>query len=150
VDDPFLLERFVVAQDRGDTYRQALEEITRGAKETHWIWFVLPQLAGLGTSATSRAYAITSLAEARSYLAHPPLGARRREITQAATGHVTRSAKDIFGHDDVKFHSSMTLFARSAPDETLFRDALDQFFAGLPDARTHGLLGDVRAAGAER
>jgi uncharacterized protein (DUF1810 family) len=150
VDDPFHLERFVVAQDRGDTYRHALAEIRRAAKDTHWMWFVFPQVAGLGTSATSREYAITSLAEARAYLAHPVLGPRLREITAAATGHVTRSARDIFSYDDVKFHSSMTLFARAAPDETLFRGALDQFFAGLADTRTDQRLGDDRITGSER
>jgi len=139
VDDPFRLERFVQAQDAGATYLRAFEEIRRGSKDTHWIWFVFPQLAGLGFSAMNREYSIRSLDEARAYLEHPVLGPRLRDITAVATGHVDKSAHDIFWLDDVKFHSSMTLFARATKD-ALFQRALDQFFDGRADGRTDTLL----------
>jgi len=139
MEESYRLERFVEAQNAGGTYQRACEEIRRGSKDTHWIWFVFPQLAGLGSSAMSREYSIRSLDEARAYLEHPVLGPRLRDITSAANSHVAKSAHDIFRYDDVKFHSSMTLFARASND-TLFQRALDQFFAGEADARTETLL----------
>jgi uncharacterized protein (DUF1810 family) len=139
-DDPFDLSRFIDAQDSGDTYERALAELRRGRKTSHWMWFVFPQVAGLGHSATSRRYAISSLDEARAYLAHPVLGTRLREcsgvVANAAPGAVA-----IFGSVDAqKLRSSMTLFLRAAPDEAVFRQVLEDHFAGEPDAATDDLL----------
>ena len=140
VEDPFNLARFVEAQDRGGSYDQALREIHDGAKYSHWIWWVFPQLQGLGRSPTSKEYSINSIDEAKAYLQHPVLGPRLRDAAQAMIGHVGMSAAAILQWDDVKFHSSMTLFMRAAPDEPLFRAALRQFFDGEPDAATDQLL----------
>ena len=140
MDDPYRLARFVVAQNQGHSYADALVEIRAGRKSSHWIWYVFPQLAGLASSATSREYAISSLDEARSFLRHPVLGPRLCEITAAANAHREKSARDIFGIDDVKFHSSMTLFLRASPADAPFREALAHFFADEPDARTDALL----------
>ena len=134
------LDRFVDAQ--GSAFEVAVDELRRGRKVGHWIWFVFPQLAGLGRSATSRRYAITSLAEARAYLAHPLLGARLRQCAEvllaAPPGH---SATDIFGElDAMKVRSSMTLFHRAAPEEPVFRHVLDRFYGGRLDTRTDELL----------
>jgi uncharacterized protein (DUF1810 family) len=135
--DPHDLQRFVEAQNRAGTYGQALAELRAGRKTSHWMWFVFPQLAGLGTSAMARTYAIGSLAEAEAYLDHPTLGPRLRECTRALTAHTDRSARDILGEiDAVKLRSSMTLFARAAPDERIFRQVLDRFYDGARDERT--------------
>jgi uncharacterized protein (DUF1810 family) len=134
VTDPFRLERFVSAQE--GSYAQALAEMRAGRKTGHWIWFVLPQVAGLGFSATSREYAISGLDEARAYVAHPVLGPRLLEITRAVAEARGPTAYDVMGPDDVKLHSSMTLFAAAAPDEPLFRRVLDRFFDGRPDPAT--------------
>ena len=110
--DPWRLERFVAAQDRGGTYRSAVAELRAGAKVSHWMWFIFPQVTGLGMSAMSREYAISSDAEARAYLAHPVLGPRLRECARIVADTEGRSAEQVFGYiDAVKLRSSMTLFA---------------------------------------
>ena len=145
-DDPFNLARFVEAQD--GSYPQALRELQAGAKRSHWMWFIFPQLAGLGSSAMAQRYAIQSLDEARAYLAHPLLGARLRACIEAALAVTSRSAHAIFGSpDDLKFRSSLTLFARAAPDEAVFRNALARYFDGVEDGRTLELLDDDRHRG---
>ncbi len=129
------LERFVSAQQ--SVYARVTAELRAGRKHTHWMWFVFPQIAGLGHSAMARRYAIGSLDEARAYLAHPVLGPRLRECTQLVLGVQGRAAHAIFGSpDDLKFRSSMTLFAQAAPDDPLFRTALDTYFGGAPDTAT--------------
>lgn len=146
--EPHHLERFVSAQDSGGTYSQALAELQVGNKRSHWMWFVFPQIAGLGHSAMSQRYGVGSLAEARAYLAHPVLGPRLLECAQALTVHRGRSAEDILGGIDAeKLRSSMTLFLRAAPGETVFKTVLAQFFNGEPDPATDNLLADRDAAG---
>ncbi|MGK5681600.1 DUF1810 domain-containing protein [Actinoplanes sp. URMC 104] len=135
------LDRFVQAQER--VYADAKAELEAGRKRTHWMWFVFPQLAGLGSSPTARHYAIRDLAEARAYLAHPVLGPRLLELAALLAG-TSRSASDIFGHpDDLKLRSSMTLFAAAADDPAPFRQVLDHLYDG-PDERTLALLADQR------
>ena len=140
MDDQFNLDRFIRAQEAGASFDIALREIQSGRKDSHWIWYVLPQLSGLGSSDMSRRYAITSIGEARAYVRHPLLGARLRQITLAALSHHEDGASKLFGFDQVKFHSSMTLFMRAAPDEEVFRLAIELFFQGTTDARTDELL----------
>jgi uncharacterized protein (DUF1810 family) len=138
--DAFDLQRFVEAQARN--YAEALDELRRGRKTSHWMWYVFPQIAGLGSSPMAQRYAIGSLDEARAYFAHPVLGPRLRDVTTAILGVQARSAHDIFGSpDDMKLRSSLTLFAQAAPDEPLFRRALDKYFAGQPDPKTLEKLG---------
>lgn len=121
---------------------QALEELGRGRKQSHWMWFVFPQIAGLGRSVMADYYALASLNEARAYLAHPVLGPRLKQCTQLVLEVQGRSANKIFGSpDDLKFRSSMTLFAAAAPDEPLFRAALDRYFDGAGDPLTLEKLG---------
>ncbi len=133
------LHRFVTAQD--GIYPRVLEELGQGAKRSHWMWFVFPQLAGLGFSATAQTYAIASLGEARAYLAHPILGRRLLECTGLVDQVQGRTALAIFGSpDDMKFRSSMTLFRQAAPDQTPFADALAKYYGGEPDPRTLALL----------
>jgi uncharacterized protein (DUF1810 family) len=140
MDDPFNLKRFVDAQDL--VYRSVIGELRAGVKQSHWMWFVFPQVAGLGRSATAELYAIQSLDEAKAYLAHPLLGGRLRECTQLMLDVSGKSARQILGNpDDLKFFSSMTLFARAARNETLFRDALMKYFDGKEDATTLKLIG---------
>ena len=135
VDDPHDLDRFVAAQR--DAYGTVLAELRAGAKRSHWMWFVFPQIAGLGQSEMARRYAIASSDEAAAYLAHPVLGARLRECARLVATHVDKDIRDIFDSpDDRKFHSSMTLFADVAPDEAVFQICLDAFFDGEPDAAT--------------
>ncbi|HEX3567907.1 MAG TPA: DUF1810 domain-containing protein [Acidimicrobiales bacterium] len=136
--DPFDLERFVQAQDDGDTYAVALEELRRGRKTSHWMWFVFPQIAGLGHSAMSRTFAISSLEEARAYLGHTVLGPRLIECAGIlASGPEGITAEQIFGTVDAqKLHSSMTLFMRATPDQPVFADVLDRYFGGRPDVPT--------------
>jgi uncharacterized protein (DUF1810 family) len=135
--DPYNLERFAIAQDSGDTYASAVAELRAGRKVGHWMWFVFPQIAGLGASSMSRRYAISSLEEARRYLAHPILGPRLEECARILTGQSGATAQDIFGSTDaMKLLSSMTLFARAAPESPLFRDVIDRYFDGLPDEAT--------------
>jgi uncharacterized protein (DUF1810 family) len=132
--DPFDLRRFVEAQ--AGAYARALAELRAGAKQSHWIWYVFPQIAGLGSSATSARFAIGSLEEAEAYLAHPLLGPRLIECVDAVNALEGRSARQVFGPDDVKFRSCLTLFHRAAPDEPRFADALGKYFAGELDERT--------------
>lgn len=138
--DPHDLERFVAAQD--PVWDRVRGELARGRKATHWMWFVFPQLAGLGSSPTARAYAVSGLDEARAYLAHPVLGPRLREAAELAVAVQARTSSEVFGHpDDLKLRSSMTLFARAAPGEPVFAAVLDRYFGGDPDPRTLELLG---------
>jgi uncharacterized protein (DUF1810 family) len=138
--DPYRLDRFVAAQARG-VHTRALNELHAGRKATHWMWFIFPQVAGLGTSPTSQRYAIGSLEEARAYLDHPVLGRRLVECARAVLDHPDRTARQIMGTpDDAKLRSSMTLFAL-AGSEPVFQEVLDTFFAGERDPRTVHLLG---------
>jgi uncharacterized protein (DUF1810 family) len=139
--DPYNLARFVEAQDSAGTYAQALSELQLGAKRGHWIWFIFPQIAGLGSSPTSVKFAITSLAEAQAYLKHDVLGPRLLECSLAVSTHTGRSAADILGGTDAKkLRSCMTLFLRASPGETVFKTVLAQFFDGEPDPATDELL----------
>jgi uncharacterized protein (DUF1810 family) len=129
------LERFVSAQ--ATAYAEALDELRRGRKTGHWIWFIFPQVAGLGLSPNSVYYAIRSLDEARAYLAHQVLGVRLRECSQALLRHLGLTAIDILGPvDAVKVRSSMTLFHRAAPDEPVFTSVLTRFYGGVEDDET--------------
>lgn len=131
------LERFVEAQDAGGTYGSAVDELRLGWKKSHWMWFVFPQIAGLGRSSMSQRYAISSVDEARAYLEHPVLGPRLRECASLVVQAQGRSAEQIFGDIDAqKLHSSMTLFLQAAPDEPLFKQVLDQHFGGRLDQGT--------------
>jgi uncharacterized protein (DUF1810 family) len=133
--DPFDLQRFADAQDR--VYATVLAELRKGAKRSHWIWFVFPQLRGLGHSATAQHYGISSLDEARAYLAHPVLGPRLHECTRLVVAIDGRSADEIFGWpDNLKVRSSMTLFAHATADDAEFRAVLDKFYAGEDDPAT--------------
>jgi uncharacterized protein (DUF1810 family) len=135
--DPYDLQRFVAAQDAGGTYRRAAAELRNGRKDSHWMWFVFPQIAGLGYSQASRTYAISSLAEASAYLAHPVLGPRLTECAALLAGLPDRTAEQIFGEvDALKLRSSMTLFMRAAPGEPVFRQVLDRYFGGETDSAT--------------
>ena len=135
------LERFVEAQDAGGTYDRALVELRRGRKASHWMWFVFPQVAGLGRSATAQRYAVSGLAEARAYVAHPVLGPRLQECATALTELPGSDPVAVLGPvDAVKLHSSMTLFARADPAEPTYAAVLEQYFAGTPDESTLRLL----------
>jgi uncharacterized protein (DUF1810 family) len=143
VDDPYDLARFVTAQDSGGTYARAVTELRAGAKTGHWMWFVFPQVAGLGHSDMSRRYAISSLDEARAYLRHGVLGPRLRECA----GILARSdcgAGEILGVvDALKLRSSMTLFLRADPAEPVFVEVLRRHFGGVPDPETDRLAGSA-------
>jgi uncharacterized protein (DUF1810 family) len=140
-DDQYNLERFVAAQDAGGTYEQAIAELRQGRKTSHWMWFVFPQIAGLGHSPTSRLYAISSLAEARAYLAHPVLGPRLAECAEIVCGIEGRNTAQIFGGIDAqKLRSSATLFALADPAMQVFQRVLDQYFDGAPDPATEELI----------
>jgi uncharacterized protein (DUF1810 family) len=133
--DPFDLGRFVTAQE--GVYEAAVGELRAGRKTSHWMWFVFPPIAGLGRSATAQRYAVASRAEAEAYLAHPVLGPRLLECARTLTQLDGRSAQEIFGATDAqKLQSSMTLFARTAPGEPLFRDVLTRYFGGSEDPGT--------------
>jgi uncharacterized protein (DUF1810 family) len=132
--DPFDLQRFVEAQ--ATTYAQALAELEAGRKQGHWIWFVFPQIAGLGSSAMNVRYSIGSLEEAVAYLEHRVLGPRLRECVDAVNALEGRSARKVFGPDDVKFRSCLTLFHRAAPEEPRFASALAKYFGGEQDTAT--------------
>jgi uncharacterized protein (DUF1810 family) len=135
--DPYDLERFVTAQDAGGTYDQVTAELREGQKVSHWMWFIFPQVAGLGQSATSRTYAISSLEEAKAYVSHPVLGPRLVECSGIVARLTGRTAEEIFGVTDAqKLRSSMTLFRRAAPDEPSFTQVLDVYFGGLEDEAT--------------
>jgi uncharacterized protein (DUF1810 family) len=135
------LQRFLDAQDAGGTYEHALAELVAGRKTSHWIWFVFPQIGGLGQSEMSRRYAIVSLDEARAYAAHPVLGERLRDCARALLRHRDRAAEEILGGiDAIKLRSSMTLFAAADPAENLFARVLDTFYDGEPDTATERLI----------
>ena len=135
----FDLERFVLAQR--DSYQQALAELRAGRKRSHWIWFIFPQLRGLGHSSMSRWYGLESLAEARALLAHPLLGARLQECATAVLAHKQLSATEILGSpDDLKLRSSATLFARASSADSVFHQVIAQFFANVEDDLTLQLL----------
>src|SRR5580700_11018506 len=128
MDDLHRLERFVVAQDRGGTYRRAVAELRAGKKHSHWMWFVFPQLAGLGSSPMAQEFAIGSLAEAQAYLAHPVLGPRLAECAEIVAQTTDHTAEQIFGEvDALKLRSCVTLFHRAAPDEPAFGEVLDRY-----------------------
>ncbi len=138
-DDTYDLNRFIMAQH--EVYNHILEELKSGMKRTHWMWFIFPQLHGLGQSATAVYYAIKSIGEAQAYLNHPLLGSRLLECTEAVLTVEGRSASQIFGYpDDLKLKSSMTLFASVADSESLFVRVLDKYFKGERDARTLQIL----------
>jgi len=146
--DAYDLDRFVTAQD--PVWDRVRAELRRGRKTSHWMWFVFPQIAGLGSSPTARAYALSGLDEARAYLAHPVLGPRLREAAQLAAAVPTGTAAEVFGYpDDLKLRSSVTLFARAADTAdtaeddaaaAVFTAVLDRYFDGEPDPRTLDLL----------
>jgi uncharacterized protein (DUF1810 family) len=138
--DPFDLDRFLSAQ--AGVYDRALAEIQRGRKDSHWMWFVFPQIDGLGFSATAKTYAIKSLDEAKAYLAHPVLGPRLVECAEAALGVEGRTAEDIFGPiDALKLRSSATLFAAVSPAGSVFHRLIEKYFRGEPDEKTRRLVG---------
>lgn len=142
MDDPYGLERFVTAQDRGGTFATAVDELRAGRKRSHWMWFVFPQIAGLGQSSMSRTYAISSLDEARAYLAHPILGPRLIESARSVAELDGLTAQDIFGGiDAIKLRSSMTLFAYADSANPIFAQVLEAYFGGVPDEATERLLG---------
>ena len=137
MSDPYDLQRFVDAQDRGGIYDGALAELREGRKTSHWMWFVFPQIAGLGSSPMAQRYAISSLDEARAYLEHPVLGPRLIECASIVAANDDATAVQIFGDIDAqKLRSSMTLFQRAEPDEPVFGRVLDRFFDGAADAET--------------
>jgi len=137
MSDPYRLERFTAAQDQDGTYERAVAELRAGRKVSHWMWFVFPQIEGLGFSAISRRYAISSLEEARAYLTHPVLGPRLIATTGIVAGTEGKSAEQIFGPvDALKLRSSMTLFGAADPGEPAFRKVLDKYFDGTPDEAT--------------
>jgi len=136
---PYDLDRFLVAQEH--VYDGVLEELRRGRKTGHWIWFIFPQVAGLGHSAMSQHFAINSLNEARAYLAHPVLGTRLRECAGVVLATRGRTAEEIFGSTDaMKLRSCMTLFHRAAPDEPVFVQVLDRYYGGGADEATDARL----------
>ena len=135
MDDPFNLQRFVDAQD--GVFDRVCSELRAGRKRSHWMWYVFPQISGLGSSATAQKFAISSTPEAKAYLNHPLLGPRLRACTELVNAIEGRSIEDVFGYPDhLKFHSSMTLFARAAPQGPVFQAALQKFFGGQLDPGT--------------
>jgi uncharacterized protein (DUF1810 family) len=137
IGDPYDLDRFVAAQDAGGTYDRAVAELRRGRKASHWMWFIFPQITGLGRTEISRRYAISSVAEARAYLAHPVLGPRLAECAAIVADRTDLTAEQIFGGiDALKLRSSMTLFLRADPGREPFRLVLDRCFSGEPDPAT--------------
>jgi uncharacterized protein (DUF1810 family) len=145
-DDPYNLARFVAAQE--PVFAQALLELRRGEKVGHWMWFIFPQIAGLGRSQTAQTFAISSRQEAEAYLQHPVLGPRLRECSRAANLIEGRSAREIFDDpDELKFRSSMTLFANVATDKSVFEEALEKYFGGRPDVATLRKLAELDQGG---
>jgi uncharacterized protein (DUF1810 family) len=137
MEDPYRLERFVDAQNHNGTYEMAVSELRVGDKMTHWMWFIFPQVKGLGRTPTSREYAISSLAEAQAYLQHPVLGSRLVECARILLGIEGKSATEIMGTiDAMKLRSSMTLFMSAKPEEAVFREVLAKYFRGSPDQET--------------
>ena len=141
MDGPFDLERFVAAQNEGGISQRAVSELRRGQKSGHWMWFVFPQISGLGVSAMAQRYAISSLDEARAYLEHPVLLPRLIEVSQIVADTRNRTAEQIFGGVDAqKLRSSMTLFEKAEPEEPVFGLVLDRFFGGARDVETERRL----------
>jgi uncharacterized protein (DUF1810 family) len=139
--DPYDLNCFVAAQDTDGIYDLALEELSRGRKTSHWMWFVFKQIAGLGRSPMSQRFSLSSLQEAKAYLQHSVLGPRLIECTEVVAESIGRSAEQIFGAVDAqKLQSSMTLFMRAAPDEPHFSQVIHLYFDGQPDPATYRLL----------
>ena len=139
MEDPFDLDRFLSAQ--AGVYPQVLAELRAGQKRSHWIWFIFPQMKGLGSSSHAHFYGIASLEEAVAYRRHPVLGPRLEECTHLVIQVEKRPIEQILGYpDDLKFRSSMTLFSRAAPEATIFADALQKYFGGQPDPLTLALL----------
>jgi len=139
MEDPFNLQRFVDAQ--ASTYATALSELRAGAKRSHWIWYIFPQIDGLGFSAMSKRYAIASVDEAEAYLAHPVLGTRLSECSEAVLSVQGRSTLQIMGSpDDMKLHSSMTLFAKVSDEGSVYHQVLDKYFDGAVDEATMRLI----------
>ena len=137
MDDPYRLERFLQAQDSGGTFQRAVAELRAGRKVSHWMWFIFPQIAGLGLSVMSQRYAISGLAEARAYLEHPVLGTRLVECATILAATDGKSAAEILGPiDAMKLRSSMTLFAAAAPDQPAFGGVLSKYFDGTADEAT--------------
>ncbi len=136
MDDPYNLQRFIDAQ--ASCFAQVRSELSAGKKRSHWMWFVFPQLQGLGSSPMAQHYAISGIEEAKAYLAHPLLGGRLRDCTSLVNAVSGRTVEDIFGYpDDLKFGSSVTLFAQaSGPQNQVFQEALKKYFNGLPDKAT--------------
>jgi uncharacterized protein (DUF1810 family) len=140
-DDLYDLQRFVAAQEAGGTYRRAAAELRNGRKVSHWMWFIFPQIAGLGYSPAARTYAISGLEEASAYLAHPVLGARLVECAAILAGRPGRSPEQVLGEvDALKLRSSMTLFRHAAPGEPVFGQVLEQYYDGVPDPATEQRL----------
>jgi uncharacterized protein (DUF1810 family) len=145
--DPYDLDRFVAAQDAGGSYGRAIVELRAARKTGHWMWFVFPQFAGLGLSATAQRFAISSLAEARAYLRHPVLGPRLTQCATILTELGEQTVEQVFGEiDAMKLRSSMTLFSRAWPSEPAFGAVLGQYFDGKPDPLTERLLADAGEA----
>ncbi|MCW2952852.1 MAG: hypothetical protein JWQ48_2022 [Conexibacter sp.] len=141
MSDPYRLHRFVDAQDQAHAYERALCELRAARKRSHWMWFVFPQIAGLGHSPMAKTYAISSLAEAKAYLDHPVLGPRLLESARALARSSGHTAGEILGETDAtKLRSSMTLFARAAPEQPLFQEILDRYFGGDADTATEQRL----------
>ena len=137
MSDPYRLDRFTQAQDQDGTYERAVAELRAGRKMSHWMWFVFPQIEGLGFSAISKRYAISSLDEARAYLTHPVLGPRLTTAATIVAGTEGKSAEQILGPvDALKLRSSMTLFGAADPDESVFKKVLNKYFDGTPDEAT--------------
>ena len=137
------LERFILAQER--VYSTVVSELRNGMKASHWMWFIFPQIDGLGSSQTARHFAIRSLEEAKAYLAHPILGSRLVECTGLVNDVDGKSLREIFGSpDDMKFHSSVTLFSLAEPRESVFGQALSKYFDGALDERTIAILGTAQ------
>jgi uncharacterized protein (DUF1810 family) len=135
MQDTYNLQRFVDAQ--APVFDRVLAELRQGQKQSHWMWFIFPQISGLGRSETARHFALSGLAEARAYLQHPLLGPRLEQCAQIISPQTQRSARQLFGTpDDLKLHSSMTLFAMAAPDKPVFDAVLDTFFSGKRDSAT--------------
>jgi uncharacterized protein (DUF1810 family) len=147
-DDPYDLGRFLEAQEA--SYQHALSELRAGQKRSHWSWYILPQVLGLGSSPLSVRFAIRSLAEAKAYLEHPVLGPRLRECVAAMNSHTGLSARQILGEIDAqKFRSCLTLFARADSSEPGFGDALSKYFSGRPDAATLSILASQQGSSGE-
>jgi uncharacterized protein (DUF1810 family) len=140
-DEQWGLERFVRAQNAGDTFARIVHELQRSRKTTHWMWFVFPQISGLGRSETARRFAISSLDEARAYVRHPLLGARLVQCASLMLAASVQRAEEVLGEiDAVKLRSSMTLFLRAAPEQPVFELVLERFFGGQPDRATDDRL----------